>query len=174
MEGRFVVEISTSKQPAPAVDDGVLIRELYPTLRRFAGVVGPAHVEPDDLVHEALVRTIRRHPLHELEHPSAYLRRAISNLAIDHHRRRARHLRALARLGPPEPQYENYPSDLADLFRLSPQARAVLYLRSVDGLPFAEIARLLGAKEATLRRVASRARRQLRDTFLEESFDATS
>jgi len=32
---------------------------LYPSLRRFAGVVGSADMSPDDLVHDAIVSALR-------------------------------------------------------------------------------------------------------------------
>ena len=160
--------------PDLGADDSSLIRELYPTLRRFAAVVGPAEVDPDDLVQEALVKTIRRQPLRSLEHPSSYLWKVIKNLAADHRRRLGRQRRALGRLGQPEPSRPSYPSDLDELERLSPPARAVLYLHEIEGYPYAEIAGMLDTKEASLRRTASRARRVLRRALSEEETDATT
>jgi RNA polymerase sigma-70 factor (ECF subfamily) len=151
-------------------DDTTLIRNLYPKLRRFAGAVGPHEVDPDDLVQEALVRTIRRQPLHELEHPAAYLWKVMYRLAADHRRSLGRQRKALARIAEPLAADPNYPSDLAELERLTPQARAVLYLHEVDGFSYAEIATMLDAKESSLRRTASRARRALRNV-LEEAPD---
>jgi RNA polymerase sigma-70 factor (ECF subfamily) len=151
-----------------------LVRRLYPSLRRFAAVVGPAEVEPDDLVQDALVKTLRRHRLTELEFPASYLWRTMRNLATDHRRRLGRSRSALARLGPAAPYRESYPSDLDDLESLPPAERAVLYLRVVEDLPYREIASILGSREASLRRTVTRARRRLRTVLAEEETDATT
>ena len=155
-------------------DDTALIRDLYPKLRRFAAAVAPAEVDPDDLVQDALVKTIRHQPISTLEYPSAYLWKVINHLATDHRRRLGRQHSALGRIGPPELEYPRYPSDLNELERLTPKARAVLYLREIDGYSYAEIAGLLDANEASLRRTASRARRSLRKALTEEEPDAAT
>lgn len=156
------------------VSESDLIRQLYPTLRRFAAVVAAGDVEPDDLVQQALVKTLRSHRLTELTHPAAYLWRAMCSLAADHRRSERRRRMALGRLGPPPAHTDAYPSDLAELERLKPQARAVLYLHEVEGLPYREVAEALGGKEASVRRTASRARRSLRTVLSEEELDATA
>ena len=48
-----------------------LIARLYPQLRSFASVVAPAGEDPNDLVQEALLRTLRTGPLSRLDHPKA-------------------------------------------------------------------------------------------------------
>ena len=40
-----------------------IFADLYPSLRRFAAVVGSVDIDPDDLVQDALVRALRRGPL---------------------------------------------------------------------------------------------------------------
>jgi RNA polymerase sigma-70 factor (ECF subfamily) len=166
--------LESTRESSLRADDSALIRDLYPKLRRFAAVVGSEMVDPDDLVQEALLKTIRRQPLSTLEHPASYLWTVISRLATDQHRRLGRQRRALSRIGPPEPDCPRYPSDLDELEILTPKARAVLYLREVDGYSYAEIAQLLKANEASLRRTASRARRRLRDALTEEEPDAAT
>jgi DNA-directed RNA polymerase specialized sigma24 family protein len=47
--------VGQSKRSGIRDKDRVLIDDLYPSLRRFAAVVGPAEVEPDALVQEALL-----------------------------------------------------------------------------------------------------------------------
>jgi DNA-directed RNA polymerase specialized sigma24 family protein len=39
--------------------DARLVREIYVALRRFASVVAPPGIDPDDLVQEALARRLR-------------------------------------------------------------------------------------------------------------------
>lgn len=149
-------------------DERRLVRELYPSLRRFAAVVGPAEIEPDDLVQEALVRVLERRSLSELDAPAAYLRRSMYNLAANHRRSFMRRRRALNRLGAQQPVAPEYPSDVTDLLHLSPKARAVLYLTEVEGRPFSEVADLLGCSEPSARKTASRGRSKLRLVLSEE------
>lgn len=160
--------MASVRQSRIADDERQLLRELYPSLRRFAAVVGPAEVEPDDLVHEALVRVLERTPFTELDAPSAYLRRTMYNLAANHRRSFLRRRRALTRLGSNPPVTPEYPSDVADLLLLSPKARAVLYLTEIEDAPYSEVAELLGCSEVSARKAASRGRRKLRRVLSEE------
>ena len=156
-------------------DERDLIRGLYPSLRRFAAVVGPVDVEPDDLVQEALLRTLRRQPLGELSYPTAYLRRCMVNLAKDHRRSLGRYQGALVRLAAEVGAVsDEYPSDLDELLRLPPRTRAVLYMKEVEGRSFLEIAQVIGCSEMAARSAASRGRRHLRGILSEEVHDATA
>jgi len=150
-----------------------LIAELYPPLRTFASVVAPAEEDPNDLVQEALVRTLRGGSLSRLEYPKAYLRTAIYHLAVSARRHWIAQRHALQRVeiddDPPE-----YTWQVDELLHLSPKARAVLYLRVVEGMPYGEVARLLGCSEAACRKTSSRATRQLRRLLEEEVNDATA
>ena len=146
----------------PPESDADLFARLYPSLRRFAAVAGPTDVEPDDLVQEAVARALRIRPLTELDEPLAYLRRAILNLARNRRRGLARSRRTLERVDHPDRLTEHYGSDLADLERLGPVARAVLFLVEVEGWTYAAAARQVGVSEEAARTTASRARRRLR------------
>jgi len=143
-------------------DDGELFRSLYPSLRAFAAAVGAWDVEPDDLVQEALARTLRRRALSDLDAPGPYLRKAILNLVTSEGRRRASRRAAFTRSAEVAVTIEPVPSDLADLEHLSPLDRAVLYLVHVEGWPHVEVGRLLGITEQASRTRTSRATRQLR------------
>ncbi len=143
--------------------DAELVRGLYTSLRRFAAVVGFPAVEPDDLVQQALERVLRRGRLCDLDDPMSYLRRTMLNLAANARRSNGRHRRALTRLTrAAEPAPTSYPSDLAELQAISPDARAVLYLAVIEQWTYAEIGDLLGCTEDAARTRAVRARRQLR------------
>ena len=74
-----------------------IVDEIYPPLRRFAAVVAPVDLEPDDLLQEALVSVLRSRRLSELDHPGAYLRKTVLNVAVSHNRRMGRRRRALTR-----------------------------------------------------------------------------
>lgn len=139
-----------------------LFRSLYPGLRRFAAVTGPLEVDPDDLVQEAVARTLARGPLSALDDPGAYLRRTIVNLSANSRRGLMRWRAAAARHGVAEPTITDYPSDMADLLALDAVDRALLFLVDVEGASFAEAGPMVGCSEATARKRASRARHKLR------------
>lgn len=143
--------------------DGAIFEELYPRLRRFAAVVGPIEIDPDDLLQEALVKVLSNTSLSDLDHPAAYLRRTIVNSASNHRRhlgvvRRTWRQLAASEQGAAE---DHYPSDVADLQHLKPGERAVLYLTEIEGYRYAEVAELLGCTEAAARKRAMRGRRRL-------------
>ncbi len=143
-------------------EESQLFAELYRPLRRFAAVVGPIEVDPDDLLQEAVARVLRRRRLTELDNPGAYLRRTIVNLASNHRRNLAYRRQALAKLEVSTSAASDvYPSDLNELLRLPPKERAVLYLSEVEGFRYAEVGDLLGCSEAAARKRAMRGRRRL-------------
>ncbi|MEQ8840491.1 MAG: sigma factor [Acidimicrobiales bacterium] len=137
---------------------------LYPRLRAFAAVVGPSEDEPDDLVQEALARMLRRRSDRAVEHPEAYLRRSILNLASNRRRSLGRLRRALVRIGTADTtSADRYPSDVSDLTRLAPEVRAVLWMVDVENATYAEVAAVLGCSEEAARARASRGRTRLRN-----------
>jgi DNA-directed RNA polymerase specialized sigma24 family protein len=144
------------------VDDDAVFARVYPALRRFAAVTAP-DADPDDLVQEAVARTLRRHTLGALDHPEAYLRRTIVHLASNRRRSLARWRTASARLATVEPvTTPAYAGDVADLLRLPPAARALLWLVEVEGCDYSEAASQLGISSEAARQRAARARRALR------------
>lgn len=162
----------TSPQRHLEAEEITVLRSLYPILRRFAAVIGPGEMDPDDLVQEALVKTLRVRRLSELSHPSSYLYRAMYTIAADERRRLGRKRQALSRLGNTQPMPPSYPSDLDELEYLTPRERTVLYLREVEGHSYSEISDLLHVSPGGLRRTATRARRHLREAIIEEADDA--
>jgi RNA polymerase sigma-70 factor (ECF subfamily) len=158
-----VLEEAVVVTEAVSVGDDELFERIYPSLRRWAGAVADADLDPDDLVQEAVARALRASPLTDLDDPTAYLRRTILNVAANHRRSRARFRRAVLRLGrTDDTRASEYASDLADLLRVAPGARAVLYLVEVEGRTYAEAAEAIGISEEAARARAARARRQLR------------
>lgn len=145
-----------------AAEDQVLIAELYPVLRRFAATVGSYDIEPDDLVQEALLRTVRVRRLSELDNPRAYLSRAIVNIASNERRTLGRMRNAFLRAIEPSSIDDTYPSDLDDLEALDPRSRAVLYLIEVEGYDFETVGRMIGVRGANARKIAERSRYRLR------------
>jgi RNA polymerase sigma factor (sigma-70 family) len=151
-----------------ATRDPELFTAMYAALRRFAGAVRPVGMDADDLVQEALARTLAVRSLESLDDPEAYLRTAIVRVASNASRGRRRRVEREQRAGAREEVADVYPSDLDDLLRVSPRARAVLFLVCVEHRSYREVATALGCSEAAARAIASRAARQLRRELREE------
>lgn len=147
-------------------EDEALFHSLFPGLRRFATVVAPSGSDPDDLLQEALVRTLAKSALTELEDPARYLQLVMVRLSSNERRRRAREGSAMLRL----------PADRATVIleegvttselleELQPRDRAVLYLSIVEGHEASRVASRLEMTVAAVRMAKSRALSQLRMT----------
>ena len=147
-----------------------IVEDLYPSLRRFAAVVAPIDLEPDDLLQEAFVSVLRRHSLSDLDRPAAYLRKSILNAARAHNRGRGRWRKAMTKYAAPanDSMAPGYASDLEELLRLPPRERATLYLHEVEGYRFSEIGPLIGCSEVAARKASSRGRKRLREALRPE------
>lgn len=149
-------------------DDGEIFAGIYPGLLRFAAVVRPVGIDPEDLVQEALARTLAGHRLRDLDEPSTYLRTTMVHIASNLQRGRRRGLLRAVRLQPPLESFDRYPSDLADLLRLTPRARAVLFLTVIEGEPYRRVGEIVGCSETAARTIASRALHDLREHIMAE------
>jgi RNA polymerase sigma factor (sigma-70 family) len=136
--------------------------ELPGQVRRAALMVGSDELG-NDVVHDAMVEVFRRWD--HLEHPGAYLNRAVLNGCRDVARRAATQRRSLHRLidRAPAPQGDDRVDDL--LAVLPFHQRAVVVLRFYCGMSTAEIAVVLHCAEGTvgssLHRALARLRREL-------------
>ena len=149
------------------------LESLYPAMLRFAAVVAPLSLAPDDLLHDALVRIVDRQTLGDVSDLPAYVRRTIVNLARNHARSEQANQRAMRRHGvSSEAEAPVYPSDLAELLRLDVRSRVLLYAVEVEGMPVGEAAELVACSAAAARMHLSRARRKLRSLLTEEESDA--
>ncbi len=148
----------------------VVLEDLYPALWRFAAATCGSTYDPDDVLQEAVVRTLRRHDVAELDHPAAYIRKAIVSVVVDEARRRRRSplVGGIAIDQLPDGRPAEYPSDLSELLRLEPRDRSLLYLVDVEGRGFGEAARIIGCSTVTARKRASRARHALRQAIEQE------
>ena len=156
---------SPERAEAGRTSDFALLEHLYPQLRRFAAVIADSDVDPDELVQDALVATLRRHELSELESPAAYLKRAMVNAVASDRRRKGRWRSLLPRVVSDSQSSDHYPSDLGELDALAPLDRAVLFLVDVERLPHDVAATQLGLTHSAVRKRASRARSQLRSAL---------
>lgn len=144
------------------------LRDLYPALRRFAGVVGRFDVEPDDLVQEAYARFLSA-PRTHVDDLGAYLRRTIVNVATNERRRRHRSAAAQLKLADDGVANDMYPSALADLLAVDPRDRALLYLVDIEGHTVNAAATIVGMNAPAARMAISRARKTLRAHLTTES-----
>jgi len=162
--------VTSDQDQSTRRQDDEIFRGIYKQMRRFAAVAAPPEVEPEDLLQEALVETLRRHHLVDLDHPAAYLRRVILSLASNHRRRRGPRWKAERLIAASKGRNaDSYPSDLSELMWLSPLQRAVLYLSEVEGYKFEEIGQMVGCSAPAARMSASRARRRLRSVLIGEA-----
>jgi len=147
-----------------------LVRVGYATLGSLA--------EAEDVVQEAWVRLDRVEDPASIRDPSAWLTTTVSRLALDAlGSARARRERYV---GPwlPEPLVSGTADDPADrvtldetvgmallvvLERLSPAERTAFLLHDVFGLPFDEVAEVVGRSPAATRQLAARARRHVEE-----------
>jgi len=156
------------------VDADRAIADLMATsgdrLLRLAYQLTHERASAEDLVQEALMQVYRswRRRAPEIEHAEAYVRRAIVNEQL--RRGRLRSSTELITHAPPErPVARAFDTDFAErervwqaLTELAPRQRTVLVLRYYEDLPDAEIAALIGAREATVRSLAARGLAALR------------
>lgn len=140
-----------------------------PRLQRVARLLVGAGEVADDLVAEAIARTLPKWRIGTVADPAAYVRRVLVNLVNRRWRRRRLSLRsdhfALDWL----PQAADHSSDSAErdrtlraLQRLPARRRTVVVLRYYDDMPEAAIASVLGISLGTVKSTLSRALEQLR------------
>jgi len=138
-----------------------------PALLRFGHVLTGSPAEAEDLVQEALAKSLRRWRKVRADDPVAYVRRVMVNT----HLTRWRRWGSRVRLG-------DVPEAVADdaglarsqewdalrraLAQLPPRQRAVLVLRYLEDVPDEAIAAMLGCRPVTVRSQASRGLTALR------------
>ena len=144
------------------------LAELLPELRAFARFLAGSRAEADDLVQEALARTLQS--LNEMtEFPElkpwcfAVLRNVFHEQVRSKRREQARLSERIAADATPAAQEAS--SDMRDLAQklqtLSPLLREALILVGAQGLSYDEAARICGVPPGTVKARVSRARQQL-------------
>jgi RNA polymerase sigma-70 factor (sigma-E family) len=140
-----------------------LITDSGDRLLRLAYQLTHDRAAAEDVVQEALMKLYRawRRDVPLPEHVDAYARRAVVNEFL--RRQRLRSATELISADLPElveSSFEDVVVDRDELWRalgtLPVRQRSVLVLRYYEGLPDAQIAGLLDAKEATVRSLAAR------------------
>jgi RNA polymerase sigma-70 factor (sigma-E family) len=149
-----------------AQSTGVLIRTAYL-------IVGDLP-EAEDLVQETLLKVAARwHRVRRMEHPVAYARRILVNLALGGAATRGRRRRELTGEALPDRGYEPREAGAIDtqheligaLAALPPRQRTVLVLRYFLDLPEAEVAAAMRCSLGTVKSTASRGLARLEQTL---------
>jgi RNA polymerase sigma-70 factor (sigma-E family) len=139
--------------------------------------------EAEDLVQETLLRVARSwHRIRGMDHPGAYARRILVNLAIDGRQRRGQRSRELDPAGTRElaghadtraerqiAAVDTQAELLAAMAVLPVRQRAVIVLRYWEDLPEAEVAAILGCSPGTVKSTASRGLARLRAALQAET-----
>ncbi len=162
---------------ARVTDD--LLRTAYLVLWDVSGA--------EDVVQECLFKVARRWPrVRSMEHPGAYARRIVVNLALDDVQRRHRHgTEVQARDHVVDERHDegaaralravDGTSDLLDVLgHLAPLQRAVLALRYFDDLSEAQVAETLGCSIGTVKSTTSRSLERLRKILASSGPDTFS
>jgi RNA polymerase sigma-70 factor (sigma-E family) len=120
--------------------------------------------EAEDLVQETFLRIAKRWPrVRSMDHPRAYARRVLTNLALDGAERRSRRRLELDARREAEPLVDDATlidtraEVVAALGTLPLRQRTVLVLRYFADLPETEVAAILGCSLGTVKSTASRA-----------------
>jgi RNA polymerase sigma-70 factor (sigma-E family) len=143
----------------PTASLGELFEERYAAMVRVATLLTGSNEAAEDLVQDTFIRLQRG--WHHIEHPRAYLRKAVVNACRSWHRRRA-----LERRHPPGPpaQVSLEACELADALQALPyRQRAAIVLRFYEDRPEAEIAQLLGCRRGTVASLLHRGLATLRE-----------
>ena len=132
--------------------------DLWPGLVRLGHLLSGSAADGEDLAQEAYLGLLRAWPV---EHPQAYVRSAIVNLAINAGKRRQRSKSVPEH--PETPAVTAPPDDTWPLVqRLPPRQRAVVVLRYYLDMSEADIAATLGCRPGTVKAHASKALATLR------------
>jgi RNA polymerase sigma-70 factor (sigma-E family) len=153
------------------------VTERTDQLLRTAYLMAWDLAEAEDLVQETLLQVARRWPkVRTMEHPAAYARRLLVNLAIDSTQKRARRSGELTAGGGADATERPDHRAERDLDSVDTQAvlldalaglparqRAIIVLRYWEDLPEAEVAAILGCSTGTVKSTASRGLARLRE-----------
>jgi len=137
----------------------ILTTEMEPHLRKHGGA------QWEDLRQEVALRLTRTYDLAPVAR--ARIRTVIRNTAVDMYRKASRRI-PVAHLNfePADPRTQQPAPNLDDL---PPSMRALLELRLVHNLHYAEIAEQLGTSIATVKRHVRTARQRLRQIYTPRS-----
>jgi RNA polymerase sigma-70 factor (sigma-E family) len=157
------------------MDDAALLAALAPALprlQRIALALTNDHHAAEDLVAEALARTLPKWRTGTIDDPAPYVKQVLVNLASRRWRRntlgrqRDGHSVEWTRPDVDAPtEIVERDATLRAIVALPPRRRAIVVLRYYDDLSLEQISELLGIKVGTVKSQLSRALEQLRGAF---------
>jgi RNA polymerase sigma-70 factor (sigma-E family) len=159
-------------EPASTSDFGDFAATALPALLRFGHVLTGNRQEAEDLVQEALAKSMRRWHRASPDDPIAYVRRVMVNTHVTRWRRWG----SKVQLGDvPEScgddlslkRSQDWDELRRALATLPARQRTVLVLRYLEDLPDSEIADMLGCQPSTVRSLAARGLAALRPQLAE-------
>lgn len=140
----------------PAFED--FYRAEFPAVVGLAYALGGSRSGAEDLAQEAFLAAHRNWGrVRDYDKPEAWVRRVVANLSVSSFRRRMTEARALARLAlrrepPPLPELEAEAAEFWAAVRSLPKRQAqVVALHYLEDLPVAEIGKILGVAEGTVK-----------------------
>jgi RNA polymerase sigma-70 factor (sigma-E family) len=149
------------------------VARTTPGLSRTAYLMTWDEATSEDLLQEAFMKVAQRWPrVRAMDHPYAYARRVLVNLALDSTQRRARHRQELSLVDESMIVIDDDARQALEqvteadaigqaLARLTPRQRMVLVLRYWEDLSEADVAQLLHCSTGTVKSTASRAAARL-------------
>jgi RNA polymerase sigma-70 factor (sigma-E family) len=151
--------VDETVDPSPWADPLIdLYRERYGAMLRLAYLMTSDRAAAEELVQDAFVKVHRNWS--RVTNPAAYLRTATVNACRSWWRRRTLELHR--RPTPPGPSHLAA-DEMWDALQVLPvRQRTAIVLRFYEDLPDAEIARVLGTREATVRTAIHRGLQRLR------------
>jgi RNA polymerase sigma factor (sigma-70 family) len=143
-----------------------VVRDHGPAVLRFCrALVGP--VEADDVWSETFLAALRAYPdLDDGANVEAWLVTIARRKAVDHHRARTRRAVPLADLPETTTQPAETHEDLWQAMRaLTERQREAIAFHHLVGLPYTEVAAVVGGSAPAVRRAAADGIRHLRRTL---------
>jgi RNA polymerase sigma factor (sigma-70 family) len=139
--------------------DEVFLRAVWPGLVRLGRLLTGSQEQGEDIAQEAVLGLLRRESVLA---PRAYLRRSMVNLSINHARRTSRERFYLAGIRELHVQTSDIDEIWPVVVGLPARQRAVVVLRYYEDLSEADIAAVLGCRPGTVKSLAARALKRLR------------
>ena len=160
-------DAAAAGEATTTLDPGVLFEDHFASLCRTAYLVVGDTALAEELVMEVFASVLPRWTLVEqADHPLAYLRRSVVNLAVSRLRRLRLERRTAARRAAAPPATRTDASDddaavLAALRQLPARQRACVVLRYFNDMTDPDIAAALGCTVGTVKSQLSKARARL-------------
>lgn len=154
------------------VIDSISDPRLAATMLRYAALLAGNRDDAEDLVQEAAAKLLaERAGGREITHVNTYLRRIVTSVFLNGHRRARLWRRTLPRLTPVDgtPAVDDLVAERSRLGKalqqLPPRQRAAVVLRYYEDQAYADIAAALHCPETTARSLVNRGLRALRLTI---------